>query len=98
MVKINENLQNDCKMPGQKSYGQNWICVIEANNLDAELPQLMIGKSAVTFFQEDIDRFQAFVSKASGREDADPQSLFIGVIEELNEGSWESALKEFFGR
>jgi len=98
VIKINENLQNDCKMPGQKSYGQNWICVIEANNLDAELPQLMIGKSAVTFFQEDIDRFQAFVSKASGREDADPQSLFIGVIEELNEGSWESALKEFFGR
>ena len=98
VIRINENLQKDCKMLGQKSYGQNWICVIEANNLDVELPQLMIGKSAVTFFQEDIDRFQTFVKKASGGEDSDPQSLFIGVIEKLNEASWESALKEFFGR
>jgi len=97
VIRINENLQEDCKWLGQKSYGQNWICVIEANNLDVELPQLMIGKSAVTFFQEDIDRFQAFVRKASGDEDSDPQSLFIGVIEKLDEASWESASKEFFG-
>ncbi len=96
VVKINEDLRKDCSMLEQKPYGQNWICIIEGSNLHAELPQLKIGKSAVTFFQEEIDRFRAFVQKASGREVSDSESLFIGAIENLDDDNWEAAAKEFF--
>ena len=98
VVRINENLRKDCSSLEQNSYGQNWICVIEGTNLDAELPQLKIGKSAVTFFQEDIDRFKAFVQKASGHDLTGPESLFVGVIKKLDDAGWETAVKEFYGR
>ena len=95
---INEVIGKNCSRLEETSYGKNWICVIEGDNLDAELPQLKLGKSAVTFFQEDLDRFQAFVQKALGDELSDRDSLFIGVIEKLNDAQWETATKEFFGR
>jgi CheY-like chemotaxis protein len=98
VVMINEAIGKNCAKLEETPYGKNWICVIEGTDLDAELPQLKIGKSAVTFFQEDIDRFQAFVQKASGIEVSDPESLFIGVIEKLDDARWETAMKEFFGR
>jgi len=98
IVKINEDLREDCSMLEEMSYGKNWICVIDGDDLDAELPNLKIGKSAVALFQEDIDRFQAFVQKANGREVSDPASLCIGAIEELDDARWETTVKEFFGR
>jgi len=98
VVSINENLRKNSSLLEQNSYGQNWICVIEGTRLDAELPQLKIGKSAVTFFQQDIDRFKAFVQKAGGHDVIDPESLFIGVIKKLDDAAWETAVREFYGR
>jgi CheY-like chemotaxis protein len=98
VVKTNDNMKKDCAVLEETSYGQNWICVIDGNNLDAELTQLKIGRAAVALFQEDIDRFQAFVQKTTGREVTDPAALCIGAIEELDDSQWETAVKEFFGR
>jgi len=98
VVEINEDLQRDCARLEKMSYGKNWICVIEADQLDAEIPLLKIGNSAVDFFQEDVDRFQAFVSKAEGGEDSDLVSLCIGAFEEMDDVLWETTAKEFFGR
>ena len=97
VVKINEDLREDGAMLEEMSYGKNWICVIDGDDLDAELPRLKIGKSAVALFQEDIDRFQAYVQKANGREISDPASLCIGAIEKLDDTRWETTVKEFFG-
>jgi len=96
VVNINEDLSRDCSKLEEMSYGDNWICIIEGNDLDAELPQLKIGKSAVAFFQEDIDRFQAFVQEANNREDSDPAPLFIGAIEKMDDARWETTVKKFF--
>ena len=87
----------NCAMLEQLSYGKNWICVIDGDDLDAEMSQLKIGKSAVALFQEDIDRFQAFVQKANDSEASDPASLCIGAMEKLDDARWETAVKEFFG-
>jgi len=97
VVKINEDLRKNCALLEEMSYGENWICVIEGDNLDTEMSQLKIGKSAVTLFQEDIDRFQHFVQKAGDRDSSDPAPLSIGAIEELNDAQWETTVKEFFG-
>ena len=96
VVNINKDLSKDCSKLEEMSYGDNWICIIEGNDLDAELPQLKIGKSAVAFFQEDIDRFQAFVQEANNREDSDPAPLFIGAIEKMDDARWETTVKKFF--
>ncbi|MGK2925414.1 MAG: hypothetical protein ACSLE2_07315, partial [Lysobacterales bacterium] len=66
------------------------------NDLDAELPNLKIGKSAVAFFQQEIDRFKDFLQKAEGGEAADPAALCIGALESLDDAGWDKAVKAFF--
>jgi CheY-like chemotaxis protein len=98
VVKINEDLRKNSAMLEDMPYGSNWICVIEGDDLDAELPRLKIGTSAVALFQEDIDRFQDVVQKADGHDASDPASLSIGAIEQLDDARWETTVKEMFGR
>ena len=95
VVSINERLASDADAVEDLAYGSNWICVIEGSNLDAELSGLKIGKSAVAFFQEEIDRFQAFLKKAGVPGSG---SLYIGAFEKLDDSGWDTAVGEFFAR
>jgi CheY-like chemotaxis protein len=98
VVKVNEVLRENWAMLEETPFGESWVCVIEGDDLDAELSQLKIGKSAVAFIQEDIYRFQDFAKQASSLEDSDPATLCIGAIENLDDAGWEASVKEFFGR
>lgn len=98
VVRVNRELRRDPGMFGDFPYGRNWICAIEGEDLDAELPKLKIGKSAVAFFQEEIDRFRAFSQKLSGGDIADPAVLCMGALEKLDDTGWDKAVKEFFGQ
>ncbi|NCF62741.1 MAG: response regulator [Gammaproteobacteria bacterium] len=98
VVKVNEDLKENWAMLEETPFGESWVCVIEGDDLDTELPQLKIGKSAVAFIQEDIDRFQAFAKQASNQEEFDPATLRIGAIESLDDAGWEASVKQFFGR
>ena len=98
VVKVNEDLRENRTMLEETPFGESWVCVIEGDDLDAELSQLKIGKSAVAFIQEDIYRFQDFAKQASSLEDSDPATLCIGAIENLDDAGWEASVKEFFGR
>jgi CheY-like chemotaxis protein len=98
VVKINTSLGEDGNRLAEASYGTNWVCVVEGDNLDDELPRLKIGNAAVAFFQEDIDRFRAFLKKGNNGDVSDPASLCIGAFEDLDDARWEAAVKEFFGR
>jgi len=96
--KVNERLREDCALLDEKSYGDNWVCVIEGDGLDAELPQLKIGNSAISLFQEDIERFLKFVGKGQEEKDIDPASLYVGAIGKMDDSHWDGAVREFFGR
>ena len=96
VVQINEALGKDCSTLEEMPYGDNWVCIIDGDDLDAELPNLKIGKSAVVLFQEDIDRFQDAVQKSSDGDEADPSPLFIGAIEKMGDARWESTVNMFF--
>lgn len=96
VVQINEALGKDCSTLEEMPYGDNWVCIIDGDDLDAELPNLKIGKSAVVLFQEDIDRFQDAVQKSSDGDEADPSPLFIGAIEKMDDAHWESTVNMFF--
>jgi CheY-like chemotaxis protein/glycine cleavage system H lipoate-binding protein len=98
VAKVNTDLARDNNRLDNLSYARSWVCVVEGEDLDKELPKLMIGKSAVALFQEDIDRFMAFLHKAGGSEISDPAALCIGAFETLNDNRWEAAAREFFAR
>jgi len=98
VVNVNQELRRDPGMFTHQTYGKNWICVVEGEDLDAELPKLKIGKSAVAYFQEELDRFKAFLQKLGGGEAVDPASLCIGALEKLDDAQWETAAREFFAR
>ena len=98
VVKVNTGLARDNDRLDNLPYARSWVCVVEGENLDTELPQLSIGKSAVALFQADIDRFRAFLQKASDSKVSDPAALCIGAFETLDDSRWEAAAREFFGR
>ena len=98
VVRVNSDLRGNSESFATTSYGNNWVCVLEGRDLDAELPKLKIGKSAVAFFQQEIDRFKDFLRKAEGGEAADPAALCIGAFEQLDDSQWDKAVKEFFAR
>ena len=61
-----------------------------------------IGKSAVSFFQEDIEKFKSVFteilkSEKKGDEYLE-EGLFIGQLEKLNDVNWNKVIAEFFVR
>ena len=93
VMRVNEHLARDPDDVEGLAYGPNWLCVIEGDDLDSELGGLKIGKAAVAFFQEEIDRFQAFLRKEGFPGVGD---LNIGQLEKLDDSGWNHAVEEFF--
>jgi len=96
--KINKLLNTDIESIGITPYVNNWICQIDAEELDSEIPQLKIGKAAVTFYQEDIEHLQALKKKIKTGKDEDKNNghLYIGEMEKLDDVSWKRYSEEFF--
>ncbi len=101
VVASNSMLSDDCEALEMTPYQRNWICVIDGDNLDVEVPKLKIGKSAVALFQEDIDRFRTVMKEMSNGapDDAVPDDmLYRGELEHLDDAQSERIVKEFFAR
>jgi len=101
VTRINPLLAEDCDALEMTPYHKNWICVIDADRLDAEVPQLKIGKAAVALFEEDIDRFRGvmktLLGEAATGTDAD-DALYRGELSQLTDSESERVAKEFFAR
>ncbi len=97
VVEVNGTLDGSGGQKQAVSNGGNWICMIETDDLDAELPELKIGKSAVAFVQDEIDRFTQFQREAGGDDTPDPGSLCIGAFEKMDNDRWNRAVQSFFG-
>ena len=54
IVEINEDLEDDTSLINTDPYGEGWILVIEASNLDSELESLMQGEAVVNFLEHEI--------------------------------------------
>ena len=96
---INKFINEEIDSLNVTSYDQNWICEIDTDELDSEIPTLKIGKSAVSFYQEDIERLQALKKKTkTGKEaELEPEGLiFAGEMEKLDDISWKRFAEEFF--
>jgi CheY-like chemotaxis protein len=92
--KINNKIKKDPSELDIACYGDNWICVLDAQNLDLELKDLKIGQGAVAFFQEEIDACCQLVKKmVDGHE-----KLCIGELQSLSANNRQKLIDTFFKR
>ena len=96
---VNKFINDEIDSLNLTVYDQNWICEIDADELDSELPILKIGKSAVLFYQEDIERLKEMKRKLkTGKEtDFGPNGIiYSGEMEKLDDISWKRFSEAFF--
>lgn len=96
---INKFINQELDSLNFTPYDMNWVCEIDADELDSELPTLKIGKSAVSFYQEDIEKLQALKKKTQTSKEAElePEGvIFAGEMEKLDDISWKRFAEEFF--
>lgn len=96
---INKFINEEIDSLDITSYDQNWICEIDPDDLDVELPNLKIGKSAVSFFQEDIERLKDMKRKLKTGKETDfiPEGIiYSGEMEKLDDISWRRFSETFF--
>lgn len=103
IVKVNTTLMNSLDVLEITSYNKNWICMIDTDNIDAEVKDLKIGKAAMAFFQDEIkDCHSQFKSLADQRKKeqkmAGDNGLFFGKIEKLTDTEWNKIIKQFFAK
>ncbi|MBW7933783.1 MAG: response regulator [Gemmatimonadaceae bacterium] len=101
VTKTNTALAEDPEALEMTPYAKNWVCIIDAEKLDVEVPQLKIGKAAVALFEEDIDRFRTTMKgmlgdAATGTEADD--LIYRGELGQLTDDQSERVAKEFFAR
>jgi CheY-like chemotaxis protein/glycine cleavage system H lipoate-binding protein len=102
VAQINTLLENNLNALERTSYGRNWVCALDAENLDDEIKEMHIGKSAVAFFQEDIEKFKnVFTGILKSEKKGDEyieEGLSIGQLEKINDVNWNKIVSEFFVR
>jgi hypothetical protein len=84
-------------------YERNWVCALDTENIDNEIKSMNIGKSAVSFFQEDLEKFKLLMkdilkSEKKEGEYVEEGQMYIGQLEKLNDGNWQKVIAEFFVR
>lgn len=93
--KLNHDLRDDLHALDYSPYEKNWFCTIDAEKLDTELAELKIGKNAVNYYQEEIDRFVKQMKELLKDENAGDE-MFWGEIEKLDEKEWHIVTGDFF--
>ncbi|PKL81385.1 MAG: histidine kinase, partial [Ignavibacteriae bacterium HGW-Ignavibacteriae-3] len=97
-AKINVELSDNIETLDYSTYEKNWICIIDADKLETELPKLKIGKNAVTFYQDEIERYIQQIKEKFNKDEKKPESfeLYWGQLENLDEKDWYIITSEFF--
>lgn len=100
VVKLNDLLFEDLDVLEYTSYSKNWVCTIDPSELDSELTGLKIGKAAVGFYQDELEKLKSLHNKVrSGKESEDykPESYIeVGEMRSTDDNSWERYKEYFF--
>jgi len=64
IVEINEELEEDTSLINSDPYGDGWILVIEASDLDAELGHLIQGDAVADFIDRQLKKAEEEKAKA----------------------------------
>ena len=103
VVNVNSKLSGSAEALDKTPYENNWICIIDADKLDAELPDLKIGNAAVAFYQEELERFRTLSKKLTrtvpeGSDLAGADEMYAGELQDFVDRDYEETVSAFFGR
>ncbi len=103
VIEVNKALMEDLERLDMTPYEKNWICKLDANNLDKELDQLKIGQAAVEFYNEDIKKLHDYIKKSvtSTRDDSNVPAdghVYLGELEALQDKDIHAIINDFFKR
>jgi CheY-like chemotaxis protein len=103
IIDVNAPLAQNPAALEASAYGENWICIIDPEKLDSELPDLKIGNTAVSYYQEEIERFRK-VSQTMHRrgQPGEPEQtgpeMYQGELQDLEENDYQTVVSGFFRR
>jgi CheY-like chemotaxis protein/glycine cleavage system H lipoate-binding protein len=103
VIDTNTGLAKNLEALEVTSYAENWICVIDADKMDAEIQHLKIGNTAVAFYQEELERFKTMTKKMSrrapdGTSSPVSEELYTGEMQDLDDRDHETIVAAFFRR
>jgi CheY-like chemotaxis protein len=103
VIKVNSEVREHLDTLEISPYEKNFICIIDADNLDNEIKELYIGNSAVDFYQEDIDKSKEMMkdmvkTDKDGKEIDTRDELYLGEMENLDSQNWQKIVETFFSR
>lgn len=98
--KTNSDLAENPELLNLSIYENNWIAAIDADKLDSELTQLKIGRNAVSFFQEEIERYMGIIKQYVRDENKSDKNFeyLWEQLEKLEEKDWYIVTGEFFNK
>jgi len=101
IIKLNSELTNHLSDLKITPYAKNWICSLDAEKLDDELKELKIGKSAISFYQEEIEHchsaFKDLVNQRNEEKELSGKNGRItGVFEKIDEKDLSKLVNRFF--
>lgn len=98
VAKVNHDLGDNIDKLNYSTYEKNWVCLIDADKLDTELSKLKIGKNAVSFYQDEIERYTKQIKNLLVKDNEMKESfeLYWGQLENLEEKDWYIITGEFF--
>jgi CheY-like chemotaxis protein/glycine cleavage system H lipoate-binding protein len=84
-------------------YEKNWMCALDTDKIDDEIKGMSIGKSAVAFYQEDIEKYKNLMMDLLKSENREGEytgegQIYIGQLGELSDVNWQKVAAEFFVR
>jgi CheY-like chemotaxis protein/glycine cleavage system H lipoate-binding protein len=103
VVNVNTRIAGSGEALDRTPYEHNWICIIDADQLDGELPDLKIGNAAVAFYQEELERFRELTKKMTrtvpeGSDLAGTDELYAGELQDLVDRDYEETVAAFFSK
>ncbi len=103
VIQVNNALSKHPEDLQATPYAEHWMCVLDADHLDVEIPSLKIGKSAVAFFQEEIERLTALTARMNRRNPDGSTSpiggeVYAGLLQDMDDRDYEMIVGEFFRR
>jgi len=101
IIRINKMLENNLETLNLTPYDTNWICAVDTEDLDTELKNLKIGKTAVSLYQDDIEHFIDLRKKSLKpvkEGEYESSEIYMGELETLDEPDWNRVSSEFFKR
>ncbi len=93
ITRTNTLLTNNLEALDINPYDTNWICIVDSDNIDEEVKNLYIGKGAVTYYQDELDRFMQARKTAGENKD---ELLYVGEFEKYGDAEWEKMSEAFF--